>query len=82
MTKTTTFDDRADALKESVRGLADAGSDRANEIKSRVADAKDQVVLRANTYLARAKRIISANPLASVGIAFGVGYIAMRILRR
>ena len=40
---TSAFEDRLDALKESVRGLVDA-SERADRLKSKMVDVKDSVV--------------------------------------
>lgn len=79
---TESLEDRIDHLKDSVRNLADIGSERADDLKHKVVDAKDSAVSTVETYLGKAKFFIVANPLAAVGIAFGMGYVAMRIVRR
>ncbi len=81
-TGSESLEDRIDSLKDSVRGLADVGSERVSDIKHKVVDAKDTAVSTVESYLGRAKFLIIANPLAAVGIAFGIGYVAMRIVRR
>ena len=81
-TSNESFEDRIDHLKDSVRGLADIGSERAGDLKHKVVYAKDTAVSTVESYLGQAKKLIIANPLASVGIAFGIGYVAMRIVRR
>ncbi len=66
----SSVDERIDSLKES-----------ASAIKNRVIDVKDQAVDRGNAVLDRSTDYIRENPLKSVAIAFGIGYIAMRIFR-
>jgi ElaB/YqjD/DUF883 family membrane-anchored ribosome-binding protein len=43
---------------------------------------KDQAMARGGQFMDQATSFIQANPLKSVAIAFGVGYIGMRIFRR
>jgi hypothetical protein len=66
-----TFEDRLESLKESVRDLVDAGGERAGAIR-------DSVVAGTK----RTGSLIKAHPVIAIAIAFGVGYIAMRIMRR
>ena len=75
----STLDNKLDSIKESVKGLVD---ENRQKIKSRVIDAKDQAMARGNLYVDRVTDMIKANPLKAVGIAFGVGYIGMRLFRR
>ena len=44
--------------------------------------AKDKVVDKADSFATTLEGKIKARPLAAVGIAFGIGYFAMRIFRR
>jgi len=74
--------DKLDSIKEKAKGLVDQGQEKASEIKSKVIDVKDQAVTRGNALLDRATDFIKANPLKAVGIAFGVGYVGMRLIRR
>ena len=76
---TGTLDNRLEDIKDSVKGLVD---ENRQKIKNRVIDAKEQVVARGNMYVDRVTDMIKANPLKAVGIAFGVGYIGMRLFRR
>ena len=78
----TTFEDRLDSLKDSVRNLVDVGSERAEAIKSRMADVKDTVVSSSKSGINRMGSLITEHPLVAIGIAFGIGYLAMRVLRR
>ena len=67
----STFEDRLDSLKESVRDLVDAGGERASAIRdSLVAGTK------------KTGSLIKEHPVIAIAIAFGVGYIAMRMMRR
>ena len=74
--------DQAQQLKEQVRDLVGAGQEKVDEIKTKVLDAKDKVVDKAGTMRTDLEGRIKSNPLAAVGIAFGIGYFAMRIFRR
>jgi ElaB/YqjD/DUF883 family membrane-anchored ribosome-binding protein len=76
---TGSLDNRLEDIKDSVKGLVD---ENRQKIKNRVIDAKQQVVTRGNMYVDRVTDMIKANPLKAVGIAFGVGYIGMRLFRR
>ncbi|HUJ57512.1 MAG TPA: hypothetical protein VLX92_03440 [Kofleriaceae bacterium] len=69
------MEDRLDSLKESVRNLVDVGGERAQALK-------DTVVSGSKTGIKRMGSLIKEHPFLAIGIAFGVGYVAMRILRR
>jgi ElaB/YqjD/DUF883 family membrane-anchored ribosome-binding protein len=78
----TTIEGKIDNLKESVRNLVDAGGERAGQLKDRALGVKDQVVESGEVYLNRLTDLIKAHPIAALGIAFGIGYIAIRSLRK
>jgi ElaB/YqjD/DUF883 family membrane-anchored ribosome-binding protein len=66
----SSVDERIDSLKES-----------ATAIKDRVIDVKEQAMDRGNALLDKSTDYIKENPLKSIAIAFGVGYVAMRLFR-
>ena len=66
-----TFEDKLDTLKESVRSIVDFGSDKAEVVK--------QYGARGATKIGG---LIKQHPIAALGIAFGIGFLAMRIMRR
>jgi ElaB/YqjD/DUF883 family membrane-anchored ribosome-binding protein len=74
--------DRVDQIKEKVRGFVDSAEERAESLKHRAIEAKDDVMSRGNALIERATDMIKANPLKAVGIAFGAGYFGMRLFRR
>jgi len=76
------LEQRFESIKESVRGLVDRGGERAGRIRNRVMEVTDQAKVRGNDALSKTTEFIRANPLKSVGIAFGLGYIGMRLFRR
>jgi ElaB/YqjD/DUF883 family membrane-anchored ribosome-binding protein len=76
------IDQKLDTLKEKASRIVDQGSEKVDQIKHRVVDAKDQAMARGSAFLDQATSLIRANPLKSVAIAFGVGYIGMRLFRR
>ncbi|HET7500414.1 MAG TPA: hypothetical protein VFK02_05400 [Kofleriaceae bacterium] len=75
-------DERIDSIKETMKGLVDQGAQKVETIKNRVVEAKDQAFTRGTDVLDRATAMIKAHPLKSVAVAFGVGYIGMRLFRR
>jgi ElaB/YqjD/DUF883 family membrane-anchored ribosome-binding protein len=78
----TTIEAKIDNLKENVRNLVDAGGERAGQLKDRAKGMKDSVVESSEAYFNRLTDLIKAHPIAALGIAFGIGYIAIRSLRK
>jgi ElaB/YqjD/DUF883 family membrane-anchored ribosome-binding protein len=79
---TTSVEARIDSLKENVKNLVDAGSERAGQIKDRAMGIKDTVVEEGEVALNRLTALIKAHPIAALGVAFSVGYVAIRMLRK
>lgn len=75
-------DRKIDSLKDSVRDLVDQGQEKVSAIKDKVVDVKQQAVTKGSAYLDRTTDFIKANPIKAVAIAFGAGYIGMRLFRR
>lgn len=73
---------KMDTLKDKAKGFVDQGAEKVDELKHRVVEVKDQAFAKGSAFLDRATNLIKENPLKSVAIAFGVGYIGMRIFRR
>lgn len=61
--------------------LLKVGQEAASDVKHKLGDAKDFTVDRASSMYGSLVSTIKARPLLSVGIAFGVGYFAMRMFR-
>jgi ElaB/YqjD/DUF883 family membrane-anchored ribosome-binding protein len=78
----TGMDSLKDNVKDNVKNLVDQGQEKVSAIKEKVIDVKDQAVTRGEAVLDRTTTFIKANPLKAVGIAFGIGYIGMRLFRR
>jgi ElaB/YqjD/DUF883 family membrane-anchored ribosome-binding protein len=75
-------EDKIDSLKETVKGLVDQGAQKIDAIKSTVVEAKDQAFTRGGDVLDRATALIKKHPIKAVAIAFGAGYVGMRLFRR
>jgi ElaB/YqjD/DUF883 family membrane-anchored ribosome-binding protein len=75
-------DEKIDSLKETVKGLVDQGAQKVDAIKTKVVEAKDQAVTRGGDVLDRMTSMIKAHPIKAVAIAFGAGYVGMRLFRR
>ena len=74
----STFEDRLDALKESVRGIVDFSADKADFLKHKLGDVKDY----SGAGVKKVGALIKEHPIAALAIAFGVGYLTMRMMRR
>ncbi|MDB4952510.1 MAG: hypothetical protein JWO36_79 [Myxococcales bacterium] len=73
---------RLDSLKESVGGLVDAGKERAAALKGKAIEGKDAVVRGGTKAINTVGGLIKEHPIAAIGIAFGIGYLVMRLVRR
>ena len=76
------LEQKLDSLKEKAKDIVGQGSEKVDEIKHRVVDVKDRAMSRGNDFIDSMTAMIKANPLKSVFIAFGVGYLGMRLFRR
>jgi ElaB/YqjD/DUF883 family membrane-anchored ribosome-binding protein len=79
---TNTVDEKLDSIRDSVKGYVERGAQKADAIKSKVVEAKDEAMTRGSDMLDRLASMVRAHPLKAVGIAFGAGYIGMRLFRR
>jgi ElaB/YqjD/DUF883 family membrane-anchored ribosome-binding protein len=76
------IDDKIDSLRDSMKGVVDQGAQRVDAIKSKLIDVKDEAMSRGGDLLSQATSLIKAHPLKSIAIAFGAGYLGMRLFRR
>jgi len=76
------LDDKLDSLRDGMKGVVDQGAHKVDAIKSKLIDVKDEAISRGGDLFTRTTKLIKAHPLKSIAIAFGVGYIAMRLFRR
>lgn len=79
---TATATHRLDSIKDSVKGLVDSGHDKVNALKDKVVELQSKAKDRGGAAYDKASDLIKAHPFAAIGIAFGVGYLAMRLVRR
>ena len=73
---------RLDAIRDSVKGLVDQGHDKVTAIKDKVVDLQSKAKDQGGKAFDKVSDLVKAHPFAAIGIAFGVGYIAMRLVRR
>ena len=78
----STFEHRLDALKDSLRNLVDAGGERAGVLKNKAVDVKDTVFASGEKAINQTSSLIRQHPFIALGIAFGVGYLAVRMMRK
>ena len=65
-----------------MRNLVDSGSERASAFKDRMGDVKDSVVASSRKGIRKTGAFIKEHPIVAIGVAFGVGYLVMRIAKR
>jgi ElaB/YqjD/DUF883 family membrane-anchored ribosome-binding protein len=81
-TEDSSVEEKLDSIRDSVKGYVDRGAQKADAIKNKVVEVKDEAMHRGSDALDRLASMVRAHPLKAVGIAFGVGYIGMRLFRR
>ena len=77
-----TTDEKLDTLKGAVKGLVDQGVQKVDALKNKVVEAKEEAITRGSDILERVTDLIKAHPIKAVAIAFGAGYLGMRLFRR
>lgn len=80
-TISTDAKEKADTLAEQLKSVVDAGQVKLDAAKERILDGKDMVTDRAKSAMDTVTAAIKEHPLKAIAIAFGVGYVGMRILR-
>lgn len=70
-----------DSIRDSVKGLVEQGHDKVTQIKDAASDLQHKVTDRGGEAVDQASALIKKHPFAAVGIAFGVGYLLMRLVR-
>ena len=76
------LDERLDTIKDSVKGFVDQGQEKVEQLKTRMNSVREQAMTRGNEFVDKTTDVIKAHPLKAVGVAFGLGYIGMRLFRR
>ena len=67
------------AIKESVSNLVDHGSEAVDEIRERVTEVGSEARDAAMAVFDEAEKFILAHPMKALALAFGAGYVAMRV---
>ncbi len=79
---TGTMENKLDTLKDSVRNLVDAGGERAGQIKTKAIDAKDSLFENGDAAIKKVAGLVKEHPIVALGIAVGIGYVAVRFFRK
>lgn len=69
----------ADTIADSVQTLVDQGVETIDTIKARVSEVTDEAREKGAALLDRTTQLVKEHPLTALAVAFGAGYIAMRI---
>lgn len=67
------------SVKESVQTLVDHGGEAVHEIKAKVTEVSTEARDKASAAYTELLKFIDEHPGKSVALAFGIGYVAMRI---
>jgi ElaB/YqjD/DUF883 family membrane-anchored ribosome-binding protein len=76
------LDEKLDALNERLKSLIDQGAQKVDALMAKLIGVRDRTITRGGDVLDRMTAIIKAHPLRAVAVAFGAGYLGMRLLRR
>jgi len=76
------IDDKIDSLRDTMKGIVETGSQKVDALKTKVVEVKDQAVTRGGDLLSTVSKLVKAHPMKSIAIAFGIGYLGMRLVRR
>ena len=77
-----TLNDRIDSLVSNLKSVAEHLSTAASSVKDKATEAKSHAASRAGSIATRAGKTVQAHPIAAIGVALGVGYLVMRLMRR
>ena len=70
------------ARTNGLSAATDSVKEALHDFGVKVVDVKDSVVDGGKTGAMKLGALIKAHPFAAVGIALGIGYLAMRLMRR
>ncbi len=73
------FQSQKAKLKDSVGTLVDQGHETVDAIKAKVSDVRAQVRDNSSQILGATRGYVQEHPMKALGIALGLGYVAMRI---
>lgn len=77
-----TLNERIDLLAANLKSVVEHLATRAGALKDKAVEAKVQGASKASAFTEKTARAIKDHPIAAIGIAFGVGYFIMRLVRR
>jgi ElaB/YqjD/DUF883 family membrane-anchored ribosome-binding protein len=69
----------AESIADSVQTLVDQGAETIDAIKARVSEVTGEAREKGAALLDRTTALVKEHPLTALAVAFGAGYIAMRI---
>ncbi|HET7505937.1 MAG TPA: hypothetical protein VFK02_33185 [Kofleriaceae bacterium] len=74
--------ERIDSIAGNLKAFVDQLSNTAAVVEHRASDVKARTVSTATSFAAQTSKAIQDHPIAAIGIAFGAGYLLMRLIRR
>jgi ElaB/YqjD/DUF883 family membrane-anchored ribosome-binding protein len=76
------MNERIESIAAELKIVADRLAAATSQLRDRASDVSAQARSGAGSLASRAGRAIQDHPIAAIGLAFGTGYLLMRLFRR
>jgi len=76
------LNERIDSIASDLKSVADRFAAARAQLRDRASDATSHARSSVGALASRAGKAIQDHPIAAIGIAFGAGYLVMRLIRR
>jgi hypothetical protein len=76
------LNDPIETLESNFKSVVEFLTSGASAVETKVSEAKKTATAGVTSFTAKVGRVIKDHPIAAIGIAFGVGYLVMRVIRR
>lgn len=74
--------DPIETLEANFKSVVEVLTSGASSVEDKVSDAKKTVGATVTSFTAKAAKAIKDHPIAAIGVAFGLGFLVMRLIRR
>lgn len=74
--------DPIDTLKSNLRSIVEHLTSRAASLDDKASEVRTSAVSSVTSFISKAGKAIKNHPIAAISIAFGAGYLFMRLIRR
>lgn len=78
----TNLNDPIDMLESNFKSVVEHMTSRAGALDDKASEVKTTAAASDTSFISKAGKAIKDHPIAAIGIAFGAGYLFMRLIRR